>query len=233
MKKGDLKRSSILEVSERLFFERGYEQTSIQDILDVLSLSKGGFYHHFASKEAILTEICENRVASRFNRLGMELYGVRVSPIEKLNLLLRMVNLFERDEPQYAAMMLKICYIDGDVRIRDHMRLVVNQKLKGYMDEVIVEGMTTGAFFTRHPGRIGSIILNLASDADDEACRMLAADADNPECILDIAEMLNASRDAIETLLGAPFGSVHLFDPGRFVADYHAAAVELLKLEAK
>ena len=97
MKKGDLKRSSILETAERLFFEKGYEQTSIQDILDALSLSKGGFYHHFASKEAILSEICENRVISGLGQLKWELFGVRVRPIDKLNLLLRKINLFERD----------------------------------------------------------------------------------------------------------------------------------------
>lgn len=73
----------------------------------------------------------------------------------------------------------------------------------------------------------------MAANADDEACRMLAKDADNPECIIDIAEMLNACRDAIEMLLNAPFGSVALFNPDRLVGDYRAAAVELLKLEAR
>ncbi len=58
MKKGELKRSSILKAAEMLFFERGYDRTSVQDILDALSLSKGGFYHHFPSKkEAVLEEV--------------------------------------------------------------------------------------------------------------------------------------------------------------------------------
>ena len=40
MKKGDLKRMQILDAAEKLFFERGYEQTSIQDIKEALSLTK-------------------------------------------------------------------------------------------------------------------------------------------------------------------------------------------------
>lgn len=233
MKKGDLKRNSILAAAERLFFEKGYEQTSIQDILDELSLSKGGFYHHFASKEAILAEICENRVADRLDRLRLELFGARQSPIEKLNLLLRMVNLFDWEDPRFVALMLKICYLNRDVRIRDHMRMLVLGRLGPLMDELVREGMDSGLFYTRHPGKIGAIVLSMAANADDEACRMLAKDADNPECIIDIAEMLNACRDAIEMLLNAPFGSVALFNPDRLVGDYRAAAVELLKLEAR
>lgn len=47
----------IIEASVKLFLEKGYEQTTIQDILDALNLSKGGLYHHFKSKEEILEAV--------------------------------------------------------------------------------------------------------------------------------------------------------------------------------
>ena len=49
----------ILEVSYKLFYEKGYDETSIQDIIDELGMSKGAIYHHFKSKEDILNKICE------------------------------------------------------------------------------------------------------------------------------------------------------------------------------
>lgn len=51
----------IVEASVTLFLEKGYEQTTIQDILDALSLSKGGLYHHFKSKEEILEAVKQKR----------------------------------------------------------------------------------------------------------------------------------------------------------------------------
>lgn len=48
---------NIITTASSLFLEKGYEQTSIQDILDALHLSKGGLYHHFASKEEILIAV--------------------------------------------------------------------------------------------------------------------------------------------------------------------------------
>lgn len=233
MKKGELKKNSILDTAEMLFLDKGYERTSVQDILDALNLSKGGFYHHFASKEQILQEICEKRTESRFARLGMELYDSRIRPMDKLNRLLSLVNLFDREEPRFVAMMLKICYLDGDVRMRDHMRTQINARLRPYMDDVLEAGMASGEFFTRHPGRIGTIVLGMVSDADDEACRRIAAEPDNPECIIEIAELLDACRDAVEMLLSAPFGSVQLFDPAKLIADFQTATAELRKLEAR
>lgn len=233
MKKGDLKRGIILETAEKLFFEKGYEQTSIQDILDQLSLSKGGFYHHFTSKEAILAEICENHVISGLSRLNMELSGVRNGLMDKLNLLLRKVSMFERDNTAFAALLLKVCYVDGDVRIRDRMRSVTLSQLKPHMDEVIAEGVKSGEIFVRNPGQITAIVLGMVDQVNDSACRILAASPDNPECIIEIADRLNACRDAVEMLLGAPFASIILFDPAKLVSDYSAAAKEVQKLEGK
>lgn len=51
----------IVDVSIKLFIEKGYEQTTIQDILDALNLSKGGLYHHFKSKEEILEAVKQKR----------------------------------------------------------------------------------------------------------------------------------------------------------------------------
>ena len=52
--------------------------------------------------------------------------------------------MFERDEPEFAAMLLKLCWINGDVRIRDHMRRLIYNKLIGYVNDVIAEGCAAG-----------------------------------------------------------------------------------------
>lgn len=55
----------ILDVAFRLFLEKGYEHTSIQDIIDELGgLSKGAIYHHFKSKEDILIAVTDRTTAA-------------------------------------------------------------------------------------------------------------------------------------------------------------------------
>ena len=59
----------ILDVAFRLFMEKGYEHTSIQDIIDHLGgLSKGAIYHHFKSKEDILVAVSD-RMTAESNRM--------------------------------------------------------------------------------------------------------------------------------------------------------------------
>ena len=93
MKKGDLKRGQILDAAERLFFEHGYDRTSVQDILDALGLSKGGFYHYFDTKASVLREICERRWTERFEALRAEPNAARRSPTDRLDLLLHSLDI--------------------------------------------------------------------------------------------------------------------------------------------
>ena len=49
----------ILDTASALFFQKGYDKTTLQDIIDATKLSKGAIYHHFASKEAILIAVAD------------------------------------------------------------------------------------------------------------------------------------------------------------------------------
>src|SRR5512135_943879 len=54
-----VKRNEILDTAQRLVYTKGYEQMSIQDILNELKISKGAFYHYFDSKQALLEALID------------------------------------------------------------------------------------------------------------------------------------------------------------------------------
>ena len=58
-----------------LFYKKGYYNTSVDDILKELSLSKGAFYYHFDSKEDFFTQIIENLLVRK-------VYSMLIEPIE-------------------------------------------------------------------------------------------------------------------------------------------------------
>lgn len=227
MKKGEMRKESIMQTAQKLFFEKGYADTSIQDILDELSISKGGFYHYFDSKNALLEEICRERSAQDVARVRTELFSGKFNPIQKLNLLLGALHLFNREDPRFVALVLKVSYMDGDVHFRDQMRSYMLDNLRLMVDEVLREGMEDGSFFTRNPGQLGRILLMLGYDVNDEACRILTANSQNPECVIALIDLLDAYRESVETLCGARFGSISLFDLEHLMSSVRQIADEL------
>ena len=57
----------ILDTAARLFTEKSFEKTSLQDIMNETKLSKGAIYHHFASKEDIFIKICAEALGNAVN----------------------------------------------------------------------------------------------------------------------------------------------------------------------
>jgi len=53
-------RQEILRTAARLFQQRGYHATSMNDVASALKLSKGGLYHHFQSKDEILFNLMDH-----------------------------------------------------------------------------------------------------------------------------------------------------------------------------
>src|SRR5436305_13985360 len=57
-----VRREAFVEAAQRLIEVRGYEQMSIQDVLDDLGASRGAFYHYFDSKQALLEAVLDRMV---------------------------------------------------------------------------------------------------------------------------------------------------------------------------
>jgi AcrR family transcriptional regulator len=60
LERGQATRAQVLEVAERLFTELGYEEASISTVLAETGVSRGAFYHHFPSKEALFETVLES-----------------------------------------------------------------------------------------------------------------------------------------------------------------------------
>jgi TetR/AcrR family transcriptional regulator, cholesterol catabolism regulator len=81
-------RQEILRTAARLFQQRGYDATSMNDVAAALKLSKGGLYHHFQSKDEILFEIMNHAMEITQERVLDPVRGI-ADPEERLRSLIR------------------------------------------------------------------------------------------------------------------------------------------------
>jgi TetR/AcrR family transcriptional regulator, cholesterol catabolism regulator len=82
-------RQEILRTAARLFQQRGYDATSMNDVAAALKLSKGGLYHHFQSKDEILYEIMNHAMEITQERVLNPVSGI-AEPEERLRALIRL-----------------------------------------------------------------------------------------------------------------------------------------------
>jgi AcrR family transcriptional regulator len=99
-------RQEIVKTSQRLFLERGYENTRIDDIVNMLDVSQPTFFRYFPSKDAVLREIGRRAFARQSEILRAEL-STKASTGERLRRFFEsLAKITEGGRPLWQAVIL-------------------------------------------------------------------------------------------------------------------------------
>lgn len=210
MRKGDEKRQELLNAAEMLFCQQGYEATSVQDILGALHLSKGGFYHHFASKEEVLRALCERR-AERAAAFTADKLNDAKDSMGRINAVLYGFMPLRREEAAFVAMLLPgIDKPEGRAIAMAYQDALLEHFLPLLRAEVAAAAAVEAVF---PPVKdMESIILHTVNHCWMEVA-MSAWRSVREEQRRDQPALLNTLqkfRRAIEVLLDAPYGSIEI-----------------------
>lgn len=144
----------ILEVAQRLFLEKGYENTTIQDIVDDLGgLTKGAIYHHFKSKEDIICALSDKLFA---DNNPFEIVKQR----KDLNALQKMREAVKLNQQNNQENLLNIEALPllNNPRIFAETIKSNRQYLTPLWLDLIEEGITDGSIQTEYPKEIAELI---------------------------------------------------------------------------
>lgn len=149
----------ILDAAERLFLERGYERTTIQDIVDELGgLTKGAVYHHFKSKEEILDAVSDRMF---FRNDPFEAVRSRTD-LNGLGKLREAILIYNADE-ESAELTRQTIPISKNPRLLVEMLISNRRVLTPCYLELIEEGIADGSIRTEYAREISELLPLLTS----------------------------------------------------------------------
>ena len=151
----DEKKQILIEVSFGLFMKNGYENTSIQDIMNAAQISKGAMYHYFMCKEEILDAVINYIIDLDVKRSEPILNSTTLRPIEKL----------------MATMSIKPSRTDPEVKKATEYMIQRQDSIFDYrarglskrrtipsLANLIREGVEAGEFHTPYPEEMATFI---------------------------------------------------------------------------
>lgn len=150
---------NIIAVSAKLFVEKGYDKTSMQDIVDALGMSKGGIFHHFKSKEDIFNAVMErqfDQIIETINQWFEEMDGLTAK--EKLRGLIKR-NLMDDKIIKESSNMVSSAIESPQIILAFTQNNV--KKLAPIIADVIREGVEDGSIATAFPNECAEVLLLL------------------------------------------------------------------------
>ncbi len=151
----------ILDVAYRLFMEKGYEHTSIQDIIDHLGgLSKGAMYHHFKSKEEIFYAVTDKMTAESNQILEVVRDRTDLNGKEKLKTMFR--ESLKRSV-QDDIFTVAPSFYNNPRLLSSLLHETIEVSAPEYIEPIIRQGVEDGSIVTEHPRQLAELISLMAN----------------------------------------------------------------------
>lgn len=211
-----IRKTEIVSAAQAQFMQQGYDATTIQDIIDVLGIAKGTFYHYFKSKDELLDEIVERMMTDMSLRIKTIL-DIKKSAIEKMNDVFKLGALYKVENIDVFLILLKTLYREENYIIRDRMFRSSIKKNGPIIEKIVEQGIKEGAFNTPYPETIGEIMINLGKTLNENIVSLILDPHGDPEQLTKL--MIKKTKmygETLERILGAQPGSLHLYVPGEF-----------------
>ncbi len=151
-------REGILEAAARIFSEKGFDATSMQDIAQAVHLQKASLYHHFSSKQEILVGILDQALDLINNRLEIVLSQPSSADEKLREAMISYVQTIAENQNLAGVLLLELRSLDPELKARHAPR---REKFEHLWRDLIVEGHQQGVFIDIDPSLTGRAILGV------------------------------------------------------------------------
>lgn len=190
-RRGEETRNRILQAAEEGFAQNGYEATGVAEICARANLSKGAFYHHFPSKQAVFLELLERWLANLEAHL-QDLWAQATSVPEALLEMAGVVGqVFQAADGRLPIFLEFWTQAAHDPAVWE-ATIAPYRRFRRFFAEMIAQGIAEGSLRPTDPERTAQVILSLAMG-------VLLQGLLDPEG----ADWGQTAREGMETLLRA------------------------------
>ena len=140
MKKGEKRKKELLRIAYDMFLTQGYENTSVDEIIEKAQIAKGTYYYHFQSKEQMLEEVIDMMIDSE-TKMAKQIITMDISVPQKIVMMLTSMKPTEAEQPIKNAL-----FQPENVLMHHKVRKKLINIITPLLSEVIKEGVKEGIF---------------------------------------------------------------------------------------
>lgn len=212
-KEYDERLKELLAAARDLFFQKGYQNVSVKDIIDKVGVAKGTFYHYFDSKEDLLDQLVEQFSFAAHERVRRALdAAVDLNAIEKLHCYFDAVREAKVESKELMIMLMKVMYTDQNVIFRYKMFKRNIDLMSPVFAEIIKQGIEEGLFDPVDVDETAKLIFSMGININETVVKMLLELEQKPGNLELIEKKLQVAERAIERVLGAPSETIQFGD---------------------
>ncbi|NUS21009.1 MAG: TetR/AcrR family transcriptional regulator [Mesorhizobium sp.] len=216
IKHPELRREELLDHAQALFMTHGYDRASLNDVIAAAGVSKGAFYHYFASKEALLEALAERFARQALAGVQDVLGDPDLDPLGRLNALLAKSRQAKVETAAEAWALFETMFRPENLVLFHRINLAASAAFSPLLVEIIRQGVADGTFHTFDPDGVADIVMQFGLATHDVVAKAIVggSDADMDTAIEALEKRVRLYEIALDRILRLPDGSIRIGEPG-------------------
>lgn len=202
------KRKEILDTTQKLIYTVGFEQMTIQHVLDELQMSKGAFYHYFKSKQDLLESLILYMVDAAMVELSPIADDPALTGLAKLNRFFDAAATWKSARKPFFLALVRSWYSDDNIVVREKTQSASIKGISPMLNRIVAQAVREGSVHTPYPEFAAEIIFTIFQGLGDTLIKHILSPDDDP----DFERLLNAYTCAIQRVLGVEADQLRLVD---------------------
>ena len=159
VKDPEIRRAEIMDAAMLLFMEKGYANTTTQDIVDKVNISRGLLYYHFKNKEDILYCLVERYSEKLLRDIHVIVNDDDKTAIEKIRAFIDATIISSENISAEGTELQKTVDLEENRYMLDKLSHKLIEKLTIYFERIINQGILEKVFFLKYPSETAEFLM--------------------------------------------------------------------------
>jgi AcrR family transcriptional regulator len=203
-----VRRDAFVDAAQRLMQAKGYEQMSVQDLLDDLGASRGAFYHYFDSKQALLQAVIDRMVDAGLGAVAPIVDDPTLPATTKLPKVFNGIGRWKTDRKALVMSLIEVWMSDDNAIVREKLRRTTVDRMVPLLMRIVKQGIDEGAFTATSPADTARVLVMLLQGMQDAATELFVARQKRLISYEEVMRTMKGYAEAFDRILGAPAGTI-------------------------
>ena len=159
VKDPEIRRAEIMDAVMLLFMEKGYANTTTQDIVDKVNISRGLLYYHFKNKEDILYCLVERYSEKLLRDIHVIVNDDDKTAIEKIRAFIDATIISTDNVSAEGTELQKTVDLEENRYMLDKLSHKLIEKLTIYFEKIINQGISEKVFSVKYPSETAEFLM--------------------------------------------------------------------------
>ncbi|MCX8131987.1 MAG: TetR/AcrR family transcriptional regulator [Clostridia bacterium] len=219
-KEAEVRKKEILDAALELFYEIGYDKTSINDVINRVGVTKGSFYYHFKSKDEILETIALQQAEEMVAVFGKAAGENNKNSLEKINIIISDMQQYRAETKEKRFKLFEILNKSENLKLKQKVFENYMRLGKPIIGEIIEQGIKEGTFATDFSDELAEFYIHFFIIVHGTINMLIRALDEKPENIEIIKRKVSFYEEMFEKILGVKKGSINFAEPVLKILNY-------------